>query len=90
MVTWSLIMVSTFPVRGRSALTVTWSAFWLLVIGGLNWGLVGLFGVDLVATSFGPGSVASRVIYVLVGLSAAYCAFIMPALRNRQVFRSAG
>jgi uncharacterized membrane protein YuzA (DUF378 family) len=75
-------MVSTFPVRGRSALTVTWIAFWLLVVGGLNWGLVGLFGVDLVATVFGPGSIASRVIYVLVGLAAVYCAITMPALRK--------
>jgi uncharacterized protein len=75
-------MVSTFPVRGGPALTVTWIAFWLLVVGGLNWGLVGLFGVDLVATIFGPGSIASRVIYVLVGLSAVYCAITMPALRK--------
>jgi len=34
-------MASTFPTRGRSALTVTWIAFWLLVVGGLNWGLIG-------------------------------------------------
>ena len=75
-------MVSTLPVRGKSALTVTWIAFWLLVVGGLNWGLVGLFGVDLVATIFGPNSIASRVTYVLVGLAAVYCAITMPALRK--------
>jgi uncharacterized membrane protein YuzA (DUF378 family) len=75
-------MVSTFPVRGRSAFTVTWIAFWLLVVGGLNWALVGLFGVDLVATIFGAGSIASRAIYVLVGLSAVYCAITMPAFRK--------
>jgi uncharacterized membrane protein YuzA (DUF378 family) len=75
-------MVSTFPTRGRSALTVTWIAFWLLVVGGLNWGLLGLFGVDLVATIFGPGSVAARVVYAVVGLSAIYCAITMPALRR--------
>jgi len=75
-------MVSTFLVRGKSALTVTWIAFWLLVVGGLNWALVGLFGVDLVATIFGPGSIASRVIYVLVGLSAVYCAGHHAALRK--------
>jgi len=75
-------MSSTFPIRSRSAVTVTWFAFWLLVVGGLNWGLVGLFEVDLVATIFGPGSIASRVIYVLVGLSAVYCAITIPALRR--------
>ncbi|MDB6103887.1 MAG: hypothetical protein JWO52_3886 [Gammaproteobacteria bacterium] len=75
-------MASTFPARGRSALTATWIAFWLLVVGGLNWGLFGLFGVDLVAVVFGPGSVAARVVYVVVGLSAIYCAITMPALRR--------
>lgn len=44
----------------------------LLVIGGLNWGLVGAFDFNLVATLFGDMSVLSRVIYILVGLSAIY------------------
>lgn len=44
----------------------------LLIIGGLNWGLVGLFSLDLVATIFGEMSVLSRIVYVLVGLSALY------------------
>lgn len=42
----------------------------LLVIGGLNWGLVGLAGFDLVAALFGDMSVLSRTVYALVGLSA--------------------
>ena len=42
----------------------------LLLVGGLNWGLVGLFGFDLVATLFGEMSVLSRIVYVLVGVSA--------------------
>jgi len=42
----------------------------LLIIGGLNWGLYGLFGIDLVARLFGPFTVAARTVYVLVGLSA--------------------
>lgn len=41
----------------------------LIIIGGLNWGLVGLFNLDLVATLFGG---FSRLVYVLVGLSALY------------------
>lgn len=47
----------------------------LLVIGGLNWGLVGLAQLDLVATLLGEMTLASRVVYTLVGLSAAYLAF---------------
>ena len=42
----------------------------LLIVGGLNWGLVGLFGFDLVAAIFGNGSALSRIVYILVGLSA--------------------
>ncbi len=44
----------------------------LLVVGGLNWGLVGLFGFDLVAAIFGDMSVLSRIVYSLVGLAAIY------------------
>lgn len=42
----------------------------LVIIGGLNWGLVGLANFDLVATIFGAGSLLSRAIYIIVGLSA--------------------
>ena len=42
----------------------------LLIVGGLNWGLVGLFGFDLVAALFGEMSALSRIVYALVGLSA--------------------
>ena len=42
----------------------------LVIVGGLNWGLVGLFDFDLVAAIFGGGSALSRIVYVLVGLSA--------------------
>jgi uncharacterized membrane protein YuzA (DUF378 family) len=44
----------------------------LIIVGGLNWGLVGLFDFDLVAAIFGMMSVLSRIVYILVGLSAIY------------------
>ncbi len=44
----------------------------LLVVGGLNWGLVGLFNFDLVATIFGNMSVLSRIVYAVVGVAAIY------------------
>jgi uncharacterized protein len=45
----------------------------LLVIGGLNWGLVGLFNLDVVATIFGgTAALGSKVVYILVGLAALY------------------
>lgn len=49
-----------------------WIAMALLFIGGLNWGLVGLFDFDVVATLFGEATALSRAAYVLVGLSALY------------------
>lgn len=42
----------------------------LLVVGGLNWGLVGLFNFNLVAALFGDMSIVSRIVYALVALSA--------------------
>ena len=51
---------------------VDWIALVLVVVGGLNWGLVGFFSFDLVAWLFGSMSAVSRVIYVLVWLGAIY------------------
>ncbi len=44
----------------------------LLVIGGLNWGLVGFFNFNLISMLFGEASAISRLIYALVGLGALY------------------
>jgi len=56
----------------------------LLVVGGLNWGLVGLFKFDLVATLFsGQGAALSRIVYSLVGLAAVYQGFMWKAIQNR-------
>lgn len=49
---------------------VMWVALMLLVAGGLNWGLVGLFKFDLVARLFGEMSFFTRLVYVVVALSA--------------------
>ena len=46
----------------------------LLIIGGVNWGLVGIFQVDVIAWLFGgPAAIISRVLYILVALSAIWC-----------------
>jgi uncharacterized protein len=50
--------------------TIKCIAFILVIIGGLNWGLVGFFNFDLVAAIFGYMTTISRVIYILVGISA--------------------
>jgi len=44
----------------------------LLIIGGLNWGSIGLFNTDLVALAFGTGSMVSRIVYTLVAVAAVW------------------
>jgi uncharacterized membrane protein YuzA (DUF378 family) len=58
--------------RGSAMSALDYLAMALLIVGGLNWAMVGLFEVDMVATIFGPGSPAARLVYVLVGLAALY------------------
>lgn len=55
----------------------------LVIVGGLNWGLVGLFNLDLVAAVFGAGSSLARLIYALVGASAVWQ--LIPLARGTQV-----
>jgi uncharacterized membrane protein YuzA (DUF378 family) len=50
-----------------------WVAFVLVIIGALNWGIVGIFnGFNFVSWIFGTMSVLSRIVYILVGISALY------------------
>lgn len=49
-----------------------WIAFILVIIGALNWGLIGFFSFDLVEAIFGDMTTASRVVYAIVGLSGLY------------------
>ena len=44
----------------------------LIIVGGLNWLLVGIFSFDLVAAIFGYMSIIARIVYILVGLAAIY------------------
>lgn len=48
-------------------------ALLLVIIGALNWGLIGIFNFNLVDTIFGVMSAFSRIIYTLVGLSGIWC-----------------
>lgn len=61
----------------------------LVVIGGLNWGLIGVANFDLVAKLFGDGSLLSRLVYSLVGLAALFQALQWKAIRNRWAMRPA-
>lgn len=49
----------------------------LLIIGGLNWGFVGLFGFDLVAYVFMSIPILAKIVFLLVGLSAIYAIVVL-------------
>ncbi len=62
---------------------IDWIVMILVIVGGLNWGLVGFFGFDLVATIFGDMSFLSKIIYDLVGLAAIYLLFTVKGLSKK-------
>ncbi len=49
----------------------------VLIIGGINWGMIGLFNVDIVSSVFGTMTMFTRIVYSLVGLSALYSIYIL-------------
>ncbi len=61
----------------------------LVIIGGLNWGLVGWLNYNLVDGLFGEGSVLSRVVYAVVGLASLYVIYTMVKLSSRQNVKTA-
>lgn len=66
-----------------------WTALTLVIIGAINWGLIGFFQFDLVATLFGGmGAWLSRVIYAIVGLSGLYCLSLYNRIGNDDAIRN--
>lgn len=60
-----------------------WLAIILVIIGALNWGLIGLLNFDLVAAILGGQmSIASKIVYSLVGLSGAYLIYLIYKLKK--------
>lgn len=75
----------TFPESHAPALNaIDWIALVLLIVGGLNWALVGLADFDLVAALFGEGTTPTRAIYALVGLAALWSIYTAARLAARR------
>ncbi len=53
-----------------------WIALILVIIGGINWGLVGLFNLDLVETVLGTIPILAKIVYVLIGLAGLYMIYL--------------
>lgn len=62
---------------------LTMVAWILLIIGALNWGLVGATDIDLIAKIFGAGTLISRLIYILIGLSGIYGIYVMATCKDK-------
>lgn len=62
-----------------------WITIILVIIGAINWGLVGIFKFDLVAAIFGDMSILSRIVYILIGLAGIYMAVIAGSLSKTEV-----
>ena len=62
--------------------TLDYIALILIVIGAVNWGLIGFFSFDLVRFIFGDMTLVSRIVYVLVGVSGLYAISFFGRLRN--------
>ncbi len=56
---------------------------WVLVVGAVNWGLVGLLNMNLVETIFGVGSTLTKVVYILVGVVGVYKAYMMVSSKSK-------
>ncbi|MCA9488252.1 MAG: DUF378 domain-containing protein [Nanoarchaeota archaeon] len=56
---------------------IDWIAWILVIIGAINWGLVGIFNWNLVDAIFGFGTVVSTIIYILVGISGLWMIYVL-------------
>lgn len=56
----------------------------LLIIGGINWGLVGGFDINLVTQLFGPRSLPSRLLYVAIGAAGLYAIYLIARATSRR------
>ncbi len=58
-------------------------AFWLTVIGAINWGLIALLNLNIVTMFFSAGSMITTIIYVLIGVSGLYVAFTSSSKKKK-------
>ncbi|MFL6671953.1 MAG: DUF378 domain-containing protein [Massilia sp.] len=69
----------------RSAMNaIDYIAMLLLIVGGLNWAMVGLFNIDVIASVFGAGSPGTRLIYILAGAAALYSIYLSTKMASKR------
>lgn len=70
--------------RGGTMNALDWAATILMIVGGLNWGLVGLFDYNVVAALFGDQTPLTRLVYALVGVAALYGIYMAAKIAARR------
>lgn len=75
---------TTTASRSSRLSTIDWVVMTLLIVGGVNWGLIGLFSFDLVAAIFGSMSLLTRLIYTLVGIAAVYSIYTSTKMAGKK------
>lgn len=68
--------------HGAKMLVLDYAAVALLIVGGLNWAMVALFDIDVVASLFGVMSMATRFIYLVVGIAALYAIYLISKMAS--------
>ncbi len=65
--------------------TIDYVALALVIIGAINWGLIGFFGVDLIRMMFGEMTVLTRILYAIAGIAGIYALSYFGRIRNNNV-----
>lgn len=56
---------------------------WIVVLAAINWGLVGLMGLNLVEAVLGAGSMLTKIVYIVIGAAGAYQAYLMAGMKKK-------
>ncbi len=70
--------------RASALSGLDWAAMVLMIIGGINWGLVGAFDFNLVAALFGEQTPLARLVYVVVGIASLYGIYLLSKMVSRR------
>lgn len=75
---------TTASAHGTKLNALDWTATVLMIVGALNWGLIGMFDYNLVSALFGVETLITRLVYVVVGLAALYGIYMATKLASKR------
>lgn len=75
---------TTGPGGGTDMTVLDWAALILMIVGAVNWGLVGIFDYNVVAALFGDQTALTRMVYALVGIAGLYGVYMVIKIAGRR------